>query len=230
MSKIKISLLCPTRQRPNQLKRLYKSAMETADRPKEVELVAFIDEDDNSYNEIEYPRLIKVRKPYVILAECWNDCYRVCRGDYLQLTGDDIVFRTPSWDTMVKERIDACPAKIGFVYGNDGTSFGNGFGTHGFIHRNWAQACGYFVPPYFSAGYVDVWLNDLGKRLSQHHYIEMLTEHMHTGFGKAELDDVYRLGMERTERDDPEQIYKDKEPDRVIDLEKLERFRSEYVG
>jgi hypothetical protein len=53
---IKISLLLPTRQRPEQLKRFYDSAMSLANKPYEVEVVVYIDKDDRSYNHLKTPQ------------------------------------------------------------------------------------------------------------------------------------------------------------------------------
>ena len=223
------SLLCPTRNRPQFLVRLYSSLIETADHPEEIELIVFIDDDDNSYDEIQLPGLIKIKEPRRLLAECWNRCYEEASGDYLQLLGDDVLFRTPHWDTIVKEKIDSCPNKIGFVYGDDGCTSGKDFGTHGFIHRNWAMVTGYFVPPYFSAGWVDYWLDTVSRDIGQKHYIDIYTEHMHVGFDKAPDDDTYRSARARDCEDHNADIFKHHEPERQADIAKLKQFAENGV-
>ena len=41
-----ISLLCPTRNRPDGLETMWMSAIEMADNPESIELVLYIDDDD----------------------------------------------------------------------------------------------------------------------------------------------------------------------------------------
>lgn len=52
MDKPTISILCPTRGRPGNIKRLIDSATETASRPRELEFVFYFDNDDNSFHEV----------------------------------------------------------------------------------------------------------------------------------------------------------------------------------
>ena len=52
-----ISLLCPTRNRPAGLERMWMSALETADNPEALELVLYLDKDDTTsiYKAKEIP-------------------------------------------------------------------------------------------------------------------------------------------------------------------------------
>lgn len=229
---IVFSLLLPTRQRPGNMVRLYESVMGTADKPETVEIVCYIDNDDQSYDALECPRLVKIRGPRtfdgkVNLSEMWNACWRAARGDYFMHAGDDLVFKSPHWDTLIKEAIDARPGKICFAWGNDfqPDSQRNVFGTHGFIHRNWTDVVGRFVPPYFVSDYNDTWLNDVGEALHVRTYVHNVwTEHMHYSLGKAEVDENTKERLERHNQDNPEKIYQDKAEERQAEIEKLREF------
>lgn len=218
-----LSLLLPTRKRPDNIVRLHKSVQETADNPSEIELIIAIDDDDSSYDELmenglSNTTLFKV--PRTTLSKYWNMCYEKAQGDILQHCGDDIVFRTKGWDTMVKDAFAQYPDNIVFVFGDDG-HWKDIFGTHGFIHRKWAETVGYFVPPYFSSDYNDTWLNDVARMIGRHHYVDFLNEHMHFAFNKGPMDETHKERLERHSADNVNLMYEMKSNEREKDAEKL---------
>lgn len=225
-----VSLLAPTRKRPDRFVEFYKSVMNTADKRTQVEVVAYIDDDDNSYDEIELPRLTKVKGAGLNLSQKWNMAYENSKGDYLGMGADDVIFRTKGWDTIIKKAIDQYPDKIAFVFGDDSSPSGRKHGTHGFIHRNWAEATGYFVPPYFADNYVDLWLNVVANMIGRKHYVDIFTEHMHFGFDKSDLDDTYEKGRERAHTGVSRRTYDEKTPERELDAQKLREFINGYKG
>lgn len=230
---VDISLLVPSRQRPEGLKRLYQSALDTADRPEHIEVVTYIDDDDDSYDKMDFYNLVKVRGPRIVLSEMWNECWKASHGNYLGHMGDDIVFRTEGWDTAVKQAIDSYPGSIAFVWGNDmnGESAKNEFGTHGFIHHMWADLSGYFVPPYFVSDYNDTWFNDVAEKLGVRLYLEnVVTEHMHFSLGKSEIDQNTQDRLDRHAREKPQELYNTQEMRiaRLAQAERLRRFINEF--
>lgn len=224
-----ISLLLPTRQRREELARFYVSAMNMADRPHEVEVVAYVDNDDDSYKGLKLPRLTFVVGPRLVLSEEWNECWRQAKGEYFMHCGDDLVFRSKGWDTHMTEAIDSYPGKIAFVWGDDHNdeSQRNEFGTHGMVHKNWTDVIGRFVPPYFVSDYNDTWFNDVAKALNVRRYLhEVKTEHMHFSLGKSEIDQNTKERLARHEANDPGQIYNspEKQAERQQEIEKLRAF------
>jgi glycosyltransferase involved in cell wall biosynthesis len=215
-----ISILIPTMNRPENIKRIYKSAMATAD-PDNIEFVIYIDEDDRSYDGIEFKRLRKVIGPRIVLSEMWNKCYEVATGPIFMHCGDDIIFRTQGWDKIVEETFESFPDNIVFVFGNDGSPHNGSFGTHGFIHKDWVDAVGYFVPPYFSSDFNDTWLNDVARMIGRHQHIPILTEHMHPDLDKGPLDITHKERIERHQKDNVGEIYTNKLPERQADADKL---------
>ena len=198
--------------------------MATANLPKAVEVVAYVDDDDDSY-DFSLPRLRYVRGPRIVLSEMWNKCYDKAKGDIFGHMGDDIIFRSDNWDSLVKSVFDSYEDKIVFVHGDDMSDVHrNNFGTHGFIHKNWVNAVGYFVPPYFSSDYNDTWLNDVANALNRRIYIDAVkTEHMHYIFNKAEKDQTHEERLARHANDRVDEIYAAKKPEREADVEKLRK-------
>lgn len=222
-----ISLLLPTRGRPDSLRRLVNSVLETADNPNEVELVVFVDRDDESYDRQNYPdnvRLLYAKR--TTLSVYWNMAYERAQGPIYMHCGDDLVFKTEGWDTKVKQAFEKYPDKIVFVYGDDGDPAKKHFGTHGFLHHKWAEAVGYFVPPYFSSDFNDTWLNEVADMVGRKEKIDIITEHMHPAFGKGELDLTHAERLVRHWRDKMPELYASKGDERKQDAEKLRKVMS----
>lgn len=208
-----ISVLLPTRKRREMFLRLYNSAMSLANHPGLVEVVYYVDEDDDSYDGLNLYNATRISGPRVVLSEMWNACYEAATGDIFMHCGDDIVFRTEGWDDVIRSTFAEYPDGIAFVYGNDGNgeSEKNQFGTHGFVHRNWVDTVGYFVPPYFVSDYNDTFLNDMAKKVGRHRFVDILTEHMHYSLGKSEMDENTKERLERHEKERPQDLYNSQE-------------------
>lgn len=218
---MKISLLLPTRKRPEMFTKMYESAFATASDPNNIEVVAYIDDDDDSYDDIEFKQLIKVRGRRIVLSEMWNRCWAEATGEVFGHIGDDVIFKTQGWD---KKITSAFPEdRIAFVHGLDGSDQDKiGFGTHGFIHKRWTDTVGYFVPPYFSCDYNDTWLNEVADKIDRHAVVkDVLIEHMHPAWKKRETDETDRERMARGSTDNVESIYKTKSSERERDADKL---------
>jgi glycosyltransferase involved in cell wall biosynthesis len=140
-----ISILLPTRHRRDNIARLHQSIVDTAEHPEDIELIIAVDDDDASYEGLGFksaPAVTWLNTQRKVLSEYWNECYGLAQGDILMHCGDDIVFQTKGWDTVVKDTFDLYDDKIVFVFGNDGsgpTAHDGRFGTHGFIHRKWVE-------------------------------------------------------------------------------------------
>lgn len=227
-----ISLLLPTRQRPEALRAFYESAIELADKPKDIEIVVYIDDDDPTYENYNPPHLKKISGKRKTISKCWNDCWKAAKGEIFGHMGDDIRFRTKGWDTIVRKTFEEYPDRIVFIYGDDGLTEQNGyeFGTHGFIHKNWTDTIGRFVPDYFESDYNDTWLNDVAKAIQRHRHIDIMTEHLHYSTGKSEIDQNTKDRLERHAHQHPEEVYnyRNMRIERSNEIEKLRSFINEY--
>jgi hypothetical protein len=224
-----ISVLVPTRGRPANVARLLESAQETAET--EVEFIFYVDEDDaSSHDVIDRHGATRLVGPRVVLSETWNRCWERATHDVAMQCGDDIVFRTYGWDARVLAEFERFPDRIVFVHGEDGIQ-GDRIGTHGFLHRNWVTTVGYFVPPYFSSDYNDLWLSEVADALGRRVFLpNVYTEHMHPVAGKAQLDATHQERLARHQRDDVARIYRDTAELRVGDVEKLRAFVDAFVA
>jgi hypothetical protein len=217
-----ISVLLPTRKRPGQLHR----AIDSAQCSVPIEFVCYVDSDDDSYHEADFPGVIFVRGPRIVLSNCWNKCAAVARGEIFCQGNDDIIFRTPGWDRMVEDAFASSEDKILMVHGSDGSDKHNDSGSgkfapHPFVHRRWFEVLGYFTPPFFSSDYGDSWINDLANGIGRRQYLPFVIEHMHFIFGKAETDSTTSERLTRHSADNVSKLYADLAPLRALDIEKL---------
>jgi hypothetical protein len=218
-----ISVLLPSRGRPDWFKRMRDSLRRTVDEPLGVEIVLWLDQDDPTaahYRRDGIPTTV-IQGQRKLLSECWNTCADEAHGKILMHCGDDLTFDTPGWDTMVRAAFTETPDRILFAHGDDLGPHGQEFGTHGFVHRRWVQATGYFVPPLFSSDWNDVWLNEVANMIGRRRLLPFVTEHHHYTFGKSERDQTHADREERGKTDKVVDLFKRTAKDRAVDADKL---------
>jgi hypothetical protein len=218
-----VSVLVPTRGRPEGVERLLESAYDLSEGP--LEFVFYIDDDDprgiETIGVIQRYGAFVVVGSRITLSQMWNACYERATHDLLMQCGDDIVFRTQGWDVMFAQAFEQYSDRIAFVHGDDGFQHER-IGTHGVLHRNWVEAVGYFVPPHFASDYNDLWLTEVADALSRRVYLPgVLTEHMHPVAGKGELDLTHQERLERHRIEDCDWIWRETAGERAADVAKL---------
>lgn len=218
-----ISILCPTRNRPQQLARMVQSVRETSRSGfvsrGGVEVLCYVDEDDTS--DVS-PADLVLRGQRMTHSAYYSALAVLAHGDILMMSGDDAIFRTPGWDKMVEDAFAACPDKILLVHGDDGCERGKSFATHPIISRRWVEITGRFTAPYFSGDWADTWLNDIANYLGRRLYLPFVNEHMHWMWGKAQRDATYVDTDARKAADNTARIYRDKVFERLADTDLLE--------
>jgi len=209
------------------MERLWQSVIDTADDISNVELIFYIDNDDEisleKYEELnsQYSQVRHVTGERIVLSLCWNECWRISNGPYYMLCADDIVFSSESWDTILLQEFDKFPDKIVMVYGRDGKK-DERLSTHPFLHKKWTDTLGYFAPPYFSSQMNDKWIFDIAIDLGRAHYVpEIFTEHKHLGKNRELRDRVYIEQIRRFRTDNIRQLYNNKILEREEAVRKL---------
>ena len=234
-----ISLLCPTRNRPAGLERMWESAMQTAKNPQKIELVLYIDNDDQSSilkskdlvdSFGDQINIIIGKKGEEIYSNLHNVCCSKARSDIFFGSADDLIFRTKEWDSVAIDRFDEIPDKIGYIFPNDG-HWGDELGTHGFFHKRWFDALGYLSPPISTVDYSDNYINDVASAINRRFYMDtVLIEHMHWTFGKMKMDQTAIEAHQRRSQTNNASVYqsfKTTQKQRE-DIEKLRGMMNEY--
>lgn len=228
-----ISVLVPTRGRPHNMRRMVESGDDTAS-VAGVEYVFYIDDDDPPSAAMaetladEGHRITYKRGPRILLSSMWNECHAIAAGPVFQHSCDETVYRTPAWDLAVEAAFEFWPDRIGIVYGRDGIHDA-ALATHGFLHRNWVDAVGYFVPPYFSSDYNDLWLMQVAVAVGRTRFVpEIYTEHMHPAVGKGPLDLTHQERLARHGQDGVDALYGRLAAERDADVGKLQTAIERY--
>jgi glycosyl transferase/beta-hydroxylase protein BlmF len=219
-----ISLLVPSRGRPQAFQQMVQSALATATHDRRVEVVARLDDDDRAINDYYWEMSPQVRfntGPRMLLSDCWNECYERATGPILMHAGDDIRFTTPGWDQQVREAFAASQDKILLVQGDDLSPNREALATHGFLHRRWVETVGYFLPPLFSCDWNDVWLTEIADALERRVMLPFVTEHQHYSFGKRPADKTDQEREQRGRDDDVVGLYQRTADKRKQDTLKL---------
>ena len=224
-----ISILVPTRGRPESMRRFCDACFATATDPTQVEILFYIDSDDSDslsfMAEVQSdPRIRAVVGPRIYLAEAWNVLCREARYDIVMQTGDDAVFRTLGWDVRVLREFEKKDDKILFVYVRDGIQNGK-IGTLNFLHKNWVKTVGYYLPPYFYTDFNDLWLTDVAKRIKRSVYLDdVYVEHLHPAVGTASLDKTHQERIQQVNQTNGRKIYNALKFKRKEDAKRLKTF------
>lgn len=195
-----IVVLVPSRGRPDRAAAMQRSVLETA--AAAVELRFIVDSDDSSlpaYRAAGLPlfvlpdRIGYTASLNAVARDLWFE------DRILGAFGDDVQFRTPGWDGIVRRTL----ATPGIAYGDD-LIHGANHPSAVFMSTAIARALGWLALPATS----HQWADDGWKRLGQETGVlrfmpEVIVEHLHPGVGKADWDDTYRSVFEdeRARRD-----------------------------
>lgn len=198
-----ISLLAPTRGRPEQALRLALSVLATAVNPRRVEVLFYVDLDDpeksnyidafeQAKSQLEqFMRCQLLMGEPIGISKAWNELAARSQGNLLIMAADDQTYNDAGWDDRLDQEIEKFPDQIFCMWFNDG-HWGEKLCTFPIVSRKWCLTLGYFTTGLFECLYDDLWIMDLAKRLGRLHYIsDVLTEHLHWSYGKAEIDATY---------------------------------------
>jgi hypothetical protein len=215
-----ISILVPTRERPENIKRLMSSLELNTELPNSTEVLFYVDDDDLTFPQIESSIAFRlITGPKLWLSIMQNILYSHAKGQILMYAGDDITFETPKWDMIVRSRFLETDDRIRLVFGNDLGWYGDRIALHGFVHRNWIETTGVWVAPGRMSCY-DLWFTDVARKLGRLDYVENLhTPHLHyrQGEGQADYDSVYHKANSSMRSWKPLITYKKLERERRID-------------
>jgi hypothetical protein len=226
-----ISILCPTRARPDNVKRLVESILSNAEKPELLEILFYVDKDDSTFpKEVEVWQGVTVfRGPKVWISNAHNYLYVQSKGSILFSAGDDMIFQTRGWDNLVREKFQQIPDGIGLVFGNDLGSHAGKIATHGFFHRNWVDVLGTWVQPGRGSLW-DMWSTENARLLKRLFYLENLViEHRHYRQSSTNVtfDNTYARIRTSNASFRPEKTYKKLARERRVDRILLAQQMSE---
>lgn len=200
-----ISILCPSRSRPDKAKRMLDSALKHPGCKLDIKF--FLNHDDpllNDYRSFISPDQYIIG-PNQSPVYSWNLMAETARYDILFLVGDDAQFATDDWGEKVISAFDNYPDKIACVYPRPVyRQFPN---PHFCLHKNWINTVGYFLPPTFYLHYIDTWVAYVAKKLNRFHCIEdfsmpieLIYDAVHNSYEKSWLHTRDKWIWEKSKR------------------------------
>lgn len=222
----RISILTPTRGRPEGMIRLYDSAMSTARHASMVEFLFYIDKDDSPDTFSALQGMANTRAlvgPRKKICLCWNDLFFLSDGDLLMMGNDDSEFVSEDWDDALVAALEGVEDRVALLYGKDGIN-DEALATHPVVTREWVDAIGYFCPPFMSF-MNDTWLDEIARAVGRGVYVpEFVINHRHFSVGKSEFDETYRYAREVLRpQENPAITYKALADMRVRDADRIRR-------
>ena len=237
---MKISLICPSRGRPQKAIRLLENLFEKSTNPEDIEFVFVFDDDD--YENIQkiitsetyqkYSTNIKVvvtKRGDFIFSQLYNIGFDVTSNPIVGLVADDVVPRTDNWDEIVKNKFEEFPDHIFLLATDDRND--SPFATHFFTSRRAVEIMGFIQPPFFVADFGDKWVTEVFRAISRYHKTtEIVFEHMHYVRGKSPKDSTYEEASARRKslicsnpRDarHPWSVYAETRKNNITDLQKF---------
>ena len=193
-----ISILLPTRGRPEQAERLLKSVAETTSTPNRIEVILYVDEDDSASHAIQCDELsiIKIIGPRLPMGGLNTACFERSTGDIVVPLNDDMVLRTSGWHERVDEIHERFDDRVYLAYPND-LHTGELLCSTPILSR---RTCEILVRPFpeaYQGGFIDYHLMDIFKRLEvlgENRIIylgDVVIEHLHYQYGKSKVDATY---------------------------------------
>jgi glycosyltransferase involved in cell wall biosynthesis len=196
--KKKISLLLPTRGRPDLVERFLRSVVAQSTRPDLIEVILCVDEDDVESHGIVFdelaPKLVVV--PRQTMGAYNTECLRQASGEITIAVNDDVVVRTKGWDEKVRELDARYPDGIYLGYSND-LFKGPKLCTFPILS---SKTCSVLAEPYpavYKGAFIDVHLMDIFRRLEKRGYAricyaaDIVFEHVHYRNNPDALDATY---------------------------------------
>lgn len=177
------------------------------------------------------PAKPKYRQPYhVFPADApttwkWNKLAEDALGlgaDIIVLGSDDIVFETPQWANMLRQRVRQFPDRILAVGFNDGRAKGSV--PHYAVTREWIDGIGYFCPPIFHHWCVDIWTQSIGARIGRYQYAEDIVVRHDTVKITGKVDRTHSRIREGVWHPRDMSLYSMSEHYRAADAEKLRKL------
>jgi len=155
-----ISILVPTRGRPEKIARLLASIGQHDN----VEVIVGVDDDDPDMQYAEpwaiapYHRVVTGPR-HNTLGALFNTMAAQAHGDWLMAMGDDYVLETADWPAILLECGKRLPLSMGVMFARD--PHHPNFPTIFCINRVVYDLAGYFVPPFFPYWFVDTWWDEI---------------------------------------------------------------------
>jgi hypothetical protein len=151
-----LSVLLPSRGRPESCRKAIASARSTAEG--EIEILLYVDSDDPERNNYPDP----IIGPPLHSGAAMKHLASLATGNLLMFGSDDITWKTPGWDRIFREKMPA--HELAVLYYMD--MRGAAKSQNPVFSRKWMEFTGLF-PDLFQHFGPDTWIIDTARRAKQ---------------------------------------------------------------
>lgn len=232
-----ISLLCPTRGRPWQIRHMLWSATQNC--TERFQAVFFVDLDDQAtaielQQWREHPRvsiqLVRDTRYAVPMSDMWNHCAQVALEAQpvwpLLFIDDEASFISSGWDRLLVNELMRQPDGALVVHPDDTI---HGSATAGYFATTpaWVEIFGRLTPSVFTYGYADVWVMEVAQAVGRLVYVpEIVIENLAPKLQPP--DWIHQQNHARAVRDRPGDLYNALQPQREQEVLKLGRWIEDH--
>ena len=234
-----ISVLCPTRGRPQVVREMARSAIHTAHGP--IQMVFFVDDDDHETHaaitrwdkqpppDVSF-HIVGAPRGDVAMSNMWNWCAQMALQIKprwpLMFVDDEALFHTEGWDAIFIRALAGYPDGSALVYPDD-TIHGAVLGAYFTVAPTWVEIFGRLTPPMFTYGYADVWCFEVAKAADRAIYLPgVVIENRAPKLQPPDL--VHQENQARAERDRPGDLYNATQPQREDDVCRLRNWIDQH--
>lgn len=134
-----ISVLIPSRGRPELYARAVASLLDHASHPEQVEILARLDEDDyNQYQGLPGRLVVDIPLGYGGQHDYNNQLAELATGEWLMVFNDDALMQTQGWDDVIHEH-------EGFHLLSLDNNNGRQYACFPAVPRKWYEICGHLA-------------------------------------------------------------------------------------
>lgn len=182
-------VLCPTRGRMAAVRET-KASFEATKTRETTHLVFVVNDDERDlYPDVDHIVVPTGEWMGEVLAAGVKVLLEREEPTYIGFIGDDNRFKTPGWDAVVEEVLDAHGG--GFAYGDDLAQRGN-LPAHVFMSASIVRALGWMCLPGARHLYMDNTWKTLGEGARCIYYLpQIVVQHLHPSFAPVATDESY---------------------------------------
>jgi hypothetical protein len=168
-----ISILVPTRARPEMFRRMLESLQAHTAKPELLDVWAYVDDDDaimhqaraaSQFAGLPFQVHFYTGVPGLSQGGMVNKLWRVCASNAgIYMCGvDDHLFITPGWDEQVRAAFNKYPDRIALAYPVDQSARPEDV-TIIILSAEWVNLTGRFMTEYFQAWFDDTWMDEVSQ-------------------------------------------------------------------
>lgn len=182
----KLAILCPTKGRPENLKRLQESFDKT--QTGFADLFPIIDKDElDLYNRKD--AIVSEAQSY-FCSKLNGAVQSVQDYDFVAIIGDDVIIHTEGFDKILVDEFNNSKWQI--LHCEDNMHHDK-FANHWIVRMELVQEFGFMMPPVLQHMFGDNFWTQIGKESNSIKFMpNILWEHLHWVNRKAKMDDTYK--------------------------------------